>query len=63
MKPETKLRDAVERYNAARIARDEAIREAHASGMSYRTIARVADLSFQRVAQLAAPNSKPPPQR
>lgn len=43
---------AEERLEAARAIRDDAIRDAHAEGMSLRAIASHVDISHQRVVQI-----------
>jgi hypothetical protein len=50
--PTKNLARAVERYAAARAARDDAIRDAHAGGLSYRKIGEVVGLSYARIAQV-----------
>ncbi len=47
-----RAKDAHERMKAAQIARDEAIREAVAAGVSLRQIAQTVGISHQRVAQI-----------
>ncbi len=48
----TNIRKAKERADKARSAFEDAVREAHASGVSLREIAREAGLSFQRIHQI-----------
>lgn len=52
MTPEAKLKAAAKRYAQSRAARDAAIREASAAGLSERKIADAVDLSHQRVHQI-----------
>lgn len=47
-----KVRRAAAKAASASAARDQAIREAHAAGLSIRTIAAEAGLSFQRIHQI-----------
>jgi hypothetical protein len=51
------LARAAARYVDAKAARDAAIREASASGMTYRAIAEIAGLSHQRIAQIVHASS------
>jgi hypothetical protein len=53
------LRAAVAKYATAKAGRDDAIRSAHAAGMSYRAIAEIVGLSHQRVAQIVS-HDRPP---
>jgi hypothetical protein len=60
----SRLRAAQRRYEAAeaksdkaREARNAAVRDAAAGGMTYRQIAAVTGLSVQRVAQVAKPRA------
>ena len=66
MSHESRLRAAQRRleaaeasYEKARAARNAAIREAVAGGMTYREIAAVTGLSVQRVAQIATATPGP----
>ena len=47
--PRTRVKRASERYAAARLARDTAIVDARAAGMSLREIADVSDLAVESV--------------
>jgi transposase len=47
-----KLAASVARYEASREARDAAIREAHAGGLSYRDIGQIVGLSHSRIQQI-----------
>ncbi len=48
----TDIRRAKERADKARSAFEQAVRDAHASGVSLREIAAEAGLSFQRIHQI-----------
>jgi hypothetical protein len=48
----TELRRAAKRYEQAKAAREAAIREAAAAGMTRRAIAKEVGISFQRVQQI-----------
>ena len=59
MDARAKLRRAARRYEEARAARDEAIRQAAAEHMTRRSIAEVVGLSFQRIQQIIREEPRP----